>query len=274
MTAPDDMNDMQSLAGEYVLGTLDADERADVARRRMVEADLDAAIEAWEREFAPLLDDVAGVPPSDAVFAAITRKLGGSPAVDGPAVDPASPTLTIAPNEDPRRGAGATPPGDNVIKLKRRVAVWRGAAIAASLALVGLVGVLTYRPALLGKLQPTDQRFVAVFQDDDVAPRFVMSVDLDTRQVTIRPIRAEALADQSYQLWVVSDTLPPGPQSLGLLEGADQPTRKVIDNLTPAALQDALFGISVEPVGGSPTGKPTGVALHGTLIPTDTDQAK
>jgi anti-sigma-K factor RskA len=32
-------------------------------------------------------------------------------------------------------------------------------------------------------------------------------------------------------------------------------------------VQTATFGVSLEPAGGSPTGRPTGPALHAKLIP-------
>lgn len=271
MTMSDDKNhdkDTAAEAGEYVLGTLDADERAEVARRRLVDPDLNEAVEGWERRLAPLLDDVAETPPPPGLYAEIEARLPAAAA----AAMPAAPTLAVTPDQDPRRGSATPLGGGDVVRLRRRVAVWRSIALAASLAFAVLAGALVYRPALLGLLQPVDQRFVAVFQDNDVAPRFVMSVDLNTRQVTIRPIAAAPAPDKSYQLWVVSETLGAGPQSLGLLDGAERPTQKTLSNLTPAALQNALFGISIEPLGGSPTGKPTGPAIHGTLIPTDTGQ--
>lgn len=266
MTMPHD-KDNNAEAGEYVLGTLDADERAEFARRRLADPDLNEAVEAWENRLAPLLDDISETPPPPGLYAVIEARLPG-----GAAAMPAAPTLAITPDQDPRRPSAAPLGGGDVVRLRRRVAVWRSIAIAASLAFAVLAGALVYRPALLGPLQPADQRFVAVFQDNDVAPRFVMSVDLNTRQVTIRPIAAAPAPDKSYQLWVVSESLGSGPQSLGLLEGAGRPTQKTLNNLTPAALQTALFGISIEPLGGSPTGKPTGTAIHGTLIPTDTGQ--
>ena len=87
---------------------------------------------------------------------------------------------------------------------------------------------------------------------------------------SLPPVAADPAPGKAYELWIVSDALGPKPQSLGLLEGVEAPTRRTIDGLTPAALRGALFGISLEPAGGSPTGQPTGPALHGTLIPTDT----
>jgi anti-sigma-K factor RskA len=54
---------------------------------------------------------------------------------------------------------------------------------------------------------------------------------------------------------------------LGLLGGAAELTRKGLPGLDPAELRNATFGISIEPEGGSPTGRPTGPAIHGKLIP-------
>ena len=53
-----DHDDIDMLAAEYVLGTLDAGERTEVARRRQHDADLDACILAWEARLAPLGDEV------------------------------------------------------------------------------------------------------------------------------------------------------------------------------------------------------------------------
>ncbi len=49
--------EIDMLAGEYVLGTLDAAERAMVAARRQREPALDQAIRAWEARLGPLVED-------------------------------------------------------------------------------------------------------------------------------------------------------------------------------------------------------------------------
>src|SRR5262245_16796505 len=61
-----DHEDIDMLAAEYVLGTLDAAERADVALRRRSDRALDAAIDAWERRLAPLAETGTAIdPPAD-----------------------------------------------------------------------------------------------------------------------------------------------------------------------------------------------------------------
>ncbi len=276
--------DMELLAYEYVLGTLDADERAEAARRRAAEPDFDALVTAWEARLAPMLDDVAPVMPPRSVLTGLRAALDGGEAPSagarpGPrlAQDDGRPASRLG--AAPRRPLAAPvvePRPDrqsNVVVLRRSVARWRAVAMAASIVAAGAIGVLVYRPDLVRPPAP-DQRYVAVFGQQDLQPSFVMSIDLKTRELTIRPVTAGPEADKSYQLWIVSDTLGPQPQSLGLLEGVESPTRRELQmqNLTPAALRNATFGISLEPKGGSPTGLPTGPALHGRLIPTSTEK--
>lgn len=235
--------DIDSLAAEYVLGTLEADERIAVAARRSREPDLDAAIAAWEARLAPMLDEVREEAPPPDLFAAIQS------AIDAPA-------------------AGRDAPVAELDSLRRRLVRWRAIGIGATALAACLAGVLVVREAVLPP-EPQQQTFVAVFQDGDTQPRFLLSVDLTTRELTIRPVAAEPRADKAYELWIVGEGISPVPRSLGLLEDVSVPTRKRLGEVDPAVLRGATFGISLEPPGGSPTGQPTGPALHGTLIPAD-----
>jgi len=60
--------DIDGLAAEYVLGSLDAAERAEVAERRLLEPSLMAAIGAWERRLAPLVEQTPEVAPPAGVL--------------------------------------------------------------------------------------------------------------------------------------------------------------------------------------------------------------
>ena len=72
-----DDDDIDAIAGEYVLGTLDAGERASVAARRLREPALDAAIREWERRLAPLAELVAAVAPPEDTLAKIEARIDG-----------------------------------------------------------------------------------------------------------------------------------------------------------------------------------------------------
>lgn len=235
MNTPDDID---ALAGEYVLGTLDAAERAEVAARRLREPVLDAAISAWETRLAPLSEPVEPMAPSHDLYARIERRVFAVQSEDREA--------------------------NKVFDLERRVKRWRGVAqimtaLAASLAIAIGLRETVWRPET--------QRYVAVFAKDDIAPAFYLTIDLKTRELTLRPVGAEKQLGKTYQMWIASDQLGPQPQSLGLVEDDLSPTRKSLTQFDPALLQRATFGVSLEPAGGSPTGRPTAPALHAKLLP-------
>ena len=113
----------------------------------------------------------------------------------------------------------------------------------------------------------TPSSYVAVFQKDDVSPAFLLSVDLETRMLSIRMVAAERPPGKTYQLWIATEQSGGVPQSLGLIEDRADITRTVLTAYDPTVVQKATFGVSLEPAGGSPTGRPTGPALHAKLIP-------
>ncbi|MDA7946149.1 MAG: anti-sigma factor [Hyphomicrobiaceae bacterium] len=236
-----DRDDIDMLAAEYALGTLDAEERARVAARRQREPELEEAIVAWEERLSPLLAHVGDATPRADLLDDIKIQVA-------------------------RRNAAKDVAADgNVISLSRRLARWRAAAISAGAIAASLAGFIIYKDIVL---PPPEQNFVAVFQEGDKPPQFVLSINLASRELTIRPIAAPTHPGKTYQLWIASDKLGSSPQSLGLLDTPGMPTRKQLRQFDPKLLQGATFGISLEPEGGSPTGKPTGPALHGKLIPT------
>ncbi|MDG4720322.1 MULTISPECIES: anti-sigma factor [Thalassospira] len=237
-----DRDEMDMLAAEYVLGTLDPAQRQSVAARRLAEPDLDALIADWEKRLSPLNSEYVAVPPSPNLFAHIRRKIEET---------------------GKRAGDGI----DNIVQitmLKRKLAMWRAAAIGAGAIAASLVITVFASNSVYPPQQ--DRQFVAVFHRDDTQPAFVMSVDMDSQEVTIRPIDASTPVGKTYQLWIVTDQTGPQPKSLGLLENIASPTVKQLGQFDPAMLRNATFGISLEPEGGSPTGLPTGPAIHGRLI--------
>ena len=227
--------DIDMLAAEYVLGTLDAAERTAVAARRRREPALESAIVAWERRLDPLNQEVAAVPPAGDMLARIEQRLAG-----------------------PLPAAGA---GADIVALQRRVTTWRRLAIGASAIAASLMLAIGVREATRPQL---DTNWVAVFQKDDESPSFLLSVDLEKRQLTVRMVAAQPQTGKTYQLWIASPTIGPQPRSLGLIQDAAYTTHQA--GYDRGLLQQATFGISLEPAGGSPTGVPTGPALHAKLI--------
>lgn len=227
--------DIDALAGEYVLGTLTAAERNAVAARRAREPELDAAIAAWERRLAPLMDTAAPLAAPAGVFDKISARISATPPVD-------------------------------LAALRRSRDRWRTGAMAAS-ALAACLALAAGGLEYTRSLAPAaPQNYVAVFQKDGASPAFLLSVDLSSRTLSVRRVAADLPAGKSYELWIAADPLGPGMHSLGLVNGAG--VQKAIAKLDPATVQNATFGVSLEPEGGSPTGQPTGPAFVAKLIPT------
>ena len=73
-------DDIDGLAAEYVLGSLDPAERRQVDARRKTEASLAEAIAAWERRLGPLSDREPGLAPPAHVFDGILSRISGQAA--------------------------------------------------------------------------------------------------------------------------------------------------------------------------------------------------
>jgi anti-sigma-K factor RskA len=227
-------DEIDVLAGEYVLGTLDGPERAAAQAQRRRDPTLEAAILAWEERLAPLADWVPPVRVAKGMLARIEAKLP---------VDHAA----------------------QIVLLQRHIRRWRRVAIATSAAAACLLLAIGLRELSRPHVSGT---YVAVFQKDDASPAFLLTVDLATRVLSVRPVLAEPPPGKSYQLWIASDQSGGTPQSLGLIEAKGGNTQRALVEYDRASVERATFGISLEPIGGSPTGRPTGPAFHAKLIKT------
>ncbi len=243
-----DDQDLDALAGEFVLGTLTPEERASVGRRRIRERALDQAIRAWERRLGPLAEtgrEVA-VPAADALFADIEAKLGVQA---GPAA--------IAKPQPPAATA-------EIIVLQRRVRRWQMGSLLSGAIAASLATVIWLRPPLQAPQQPTN--FVAVLQKDAASPGFLVSVDISTRQMTVRQVAADKLSGKSYELWLINDRFP-APKSLGVVKDSGFSRGVTLASYSPEVVETSLYAVTLEPEGGSPTGGPTGpVVFKGTLV--------
>lgn len=279
--------DRDGFAAEYVLGTLDAEERAQADALMIVDQDFAAKVRQWERRLGELNALVARVEPPAPVWERIKAGLASTGQAEGLHL----PEVPAPPVSATRTDA----PGAEIILMRQRMQRWRGFSTITGLmaaCLVGIVLVREYKPdALPPELRPArpvverivekpvevvkevvrevpsarPAQFVAVFQKDEQSPAFVMSVDTDKRTVTVRQVAAERLADKSYQLWIATE---PGvaPRSLGVLGTDDYTVQATLAAYDPAVINKATYGISLEPLGGSPTGQPTGPVIHARLL--------
>ncbi len=299
-----------ALAAEYALGTLDADERAQVETMMAVDTEFTAIVHAWEYRLGVLNQMVGSIEPRPIVWENIKAAIGHSTGSQAPLVLPeAPPSPPPEPASEPvaepvvgsRGGRGAavasaidrstdrSTDNSNVIQLAGRAKRWRSvASVATALAaaLIGMLAVQVYRPELLPdalrpkpRIQTVEVRtpapspvpsaqYVALLQRDGGSPAFILTVDAATKNFTVRKVGADAEPGKSFELWLISDKLPQ-PRSLGVIGGSDFTARPVLADYDAGTINAATYAVTVEPAGGSPSGKPTSAPIYtGRLIET------
>ena len=234
LSEDDDFN-----AGEFALGTLDGGERATIAARRLREPELDAAIVAWETRLSPLSESIPAIEPPRDFFAEIEARIAtGAPGADQSAV---------------------------VVDLTRRVRRWRFSAIAVSAIAAALAIGVGLRESMRVAVP---REFVAVLQKSADAPAFVVTVNLDTLDLTVRPVAAPPQAGKAYELWIINDKLG-APRSLGVIDQANPTANPTLNRFDRTIVEGATYAVTIEPPGGSPTGAPSGAPVFvGKLFPT------
>ena len=223
---PTTQDDRDALAGEYVLGTLDAATAARVTALMADDTALRSAVMAWEARLSPLAALAPPEAPPPDLWDRIAASLPG-----------AAPAMARAP-------------------FWQRLEIWRGWAVAATAVAAGLA-VFALQP------RTPEIRFMTVMVSDRSQSAWMAQVNRNggIELAAIRPVGGDPApvpSDRVMQLWA----LPPGatgPTSLGLLprEGGR------VSIATPAVKPVAgmLIEISLEPPGGSPIGRPTGPIL-------------
>jgi anti-sigma-K factor RskA len=280
-----------ALAAEYALGTLGADERAQVETMMAVDTEYTALVHAWEYRLGALNQMVGSVEPRPIVWENIKAAIGHSAESQAPLVLPEAPPPPERPAEGPV--VAEVPPvavdNSNVIQLTGRVRRLRSvASIATALAaaLVAMLAVQVYRPELLPEaLRPKPRiqtvevktpapspvpsaQYVALLQRDGGSPAFILTVDAATKNFTVRKVGADAEPGRSFELWLISDKLPQ-PRSLGVIGGSDFTARPVLADYDAGTINAATYAVTVEPAGGSPSGQPTSAPIYtGKLIET------
>lgn len=232
-----ELDDIDALAAEFVLGTLSRAERAEAEAKLESDPAFGKAVAVWERRLGPLAEVVAPVQPPPGLYSKIRAQIGLSQHV-----------VSLKAREQ---------------ALVRRASRWRtaaGAMTALAASLAGVVGWQEYER----RQMPT--QYVAVLQATDALPAFLLTVDTKTNMFVISAMQKPAEAEKSYQLWLVHDDMPQ-PKSLGVFDDSEMDVRPMAGGKMHDMMMDGTYAVSVEPKGGSPTGKPTGpVVFSGKLV--------
>jgi anti-sigma-K factor RskA len=218
---------LERLAAEYALGTLRGAARRRFERLCARSALARGTLYRWEDDWTQLSLTLSPVQPSPRVWAAVSRRLFGERA--------------------------ALP----------RASRWRSWQLAAA---AGLVAVALIVGLIVRELAPPAFQTLAVLGTDSAHPVWRLERRRALTALAIEVVGAvPPAAGKSYELWA----LPRGgaPVSLGLLPGAGRAERTLSEPQRTALLAADKVAVSVEPLGGSPTGSPTGPIVIVTPVP-------
>jgi anti-sigma-K factor RskA len=225
----DDPQLLDSLAREYVLGTLPARPRARFARLLSFSLVARRAVMTWERRLAPLASAVRAVEPPEAAWSGIETALG----------------LARAPRA---RAAGLWP------------------ALAAALAVVAVLFGGLYFSQQPTVERPA---YVSVVTDAATGPVWLLQAFTEARALRVSTVNPRpAPAGRSFELWMLPPDGGGGtPVSLGLLPEMGAAQLRLSAAQLGVLMGTTTLAVSEEPAGGSPTGLPTGpVILTAPLI--------
>jgi anti-sigma-K factor RskA len=221
------------LAAEYVLGVLGAAERRQAQQRLAHDQTFANAVAFWEERLGGLAGPVEPVAPPARTWSRIARSL---------------------------KARDSTAPRES---LWQSLAFWRSFALGAAALTAASIAVLTFivtspppRPPLIATLAPASGQ-----------PSFLAAVNAGGTSLTIVPAALVSGADpqHSVELWLI----PAGetvPRAVGLIEPARPVRLEVPRELVARLTGDAALAVSIEPLGGSKTGLPTGpVVASGKL---------
>ena len=209
------------IAAEYALGVLAGPERAAAESRAAREPAFARMIAAWEDRLAPWAGEIAEVAAPPQVWDRIATALPPRPAQSG---------------------------------LWQSLAFWRGLTLATgALAAVCIAALIYFGPA-------TQQAPLIAALDGGGHHHFVATVDAGRGTIAVVPAAfAGNVNGRVPELWLIPADGRPRP--VGLLQVDRIVTIAVPKDLVPLTAKNAVLAVSLEPPGGSTTGKPTGPVI-------------
>ncbi len=225
---PVDMGDEshdEIIAGEYVLGVLSIEDRIRVENRISADASFAMRVRRWQDNLESLDESYGEINPPQAVLNAIEAQLFAQQA---------------------QVSSG----------LWHSLAFWRGLT-AASLIMAAGFGITTIA---LNRLPSAPSKpLLAEMTAEGSAFKLVASYDSSSGRLRVTPAAASQPEPKSLELWLIEGEGQ--PLSLGVLPQTGDGEVEVPAELRGKIGTGATFAVSLEPLGGSPTGSPTGPVL-------------
>ncbi|QWT21807.1 anti-sigma factor [Bacillus sp. NP157] len=212
---------------EYVLGLLDADTRAAVAREIAEQPEAAAAVARWQAWLTPLAVEIDAVEPPAHAWAAIRQRLG--------LVEAARPSLWDS------------------------LALWRWIGVGATAVAACLLVLSVTRPVppATPVAQAQHVLMVSTIAGDNGIAGWTATMDIQRGELLLVPASPQPVASgRDTELWLI----PEGgaPIAVGVFPAAEARRFTLPASLLSQLGPKAALAVSVEPAGGSPTGQPTG----------------
>ncbi|WP_372762296.1 anti-sigma factor domain-containing protein [Pseudoalteromonas sp.] len=217
---------LDSLAGQYVLGTLSSLARKRFQRIMLSNSKAREATAMWEQNLNHLASTVTPQAPSDQVWEKILQRIENR----------AQTTKTV---------------------IRAPSSIWRSWSLVATAASL-LLAFLVMQPSN----NVTDIQQIALVQNEAQQPLWFINVNQHALSV-MASSQLVARTDKDYELWMIlkgQDT----PISLGLLPKHGH--KAFSKNSAFNASDITLLAVSLEPMGGSPNGLPTDVLYTTELV--------
>ena len=210
-------------AAEYALGVLEGEELRAARQRSETDPAFAQEVARWHGRLATLSAEVAEVQAPPSAWQRIERSLGDYV-------------------------------GENVVVLRRRLNLWRGAAAAASAIAASLALVLFTRD-IPQSGPPSSKPMVAMIKaGTEVAA--VASWDRGSHHLLVTEVKMPVTPGHDYELWLI----PAGgkPRSLGVMPDRPHMQLALGEPMSAMVASGATLAVSLEPLGGSRQDGPSG----------------
>ncbi len=239
----DDRNidEREALAAEYALGVLGGADRAAAESLLSSDSDFAAAVARWKSQLSPLVETVAPMTPSSGLWDRIDTEI--------------APPVRRA----PVAAAAKSSPG-----FWSNLSIWRGMSFASTAA-AAMLAVVVLSPreqapvvTATAPLQTARADLPApVLMSNGSSALVAAAYDPNLREVLVTPAtNVDVPAGRTMELWIIIGDKP--PRSLGVIEPGAAKAHVLPNDVRADLAAGATLAISIEPIGGSRTGAPTG----------------
>ncbi len=218
------------IAAEYVLGVLSADDRRLVEKRIRTEEVFAQRVHQWEAHFSGLNEEYEPVAPASATYKAVEARLFHADAKAKPGFLPS---------------------------LWGSLAFWRG--LSALTTACAVIAAISFVLLPSSPQQPLQISYTAQLSSPNAPMALMVSYDAGSGRMALTPVAAGDKSQNSLQLWLVK--ADGTPYSLGLVDPNKNAEMTIPPDMRDQLRDGITLAVSVEPYGGSPTGKPTGPVI-------------